>query len=168
MTLRTRASAILALAATLAFGSGAARADGYFRADDNFLVFNTIALHLQNAEGRNTVTPGIGWEFSPSGKIGFHGGTLSDSFGYQAYYGGLNYATSRMLAGRLRFIVGATVLHKQFRIDGGPETKIVPLPAAEFRLARRAVINISGSPEIDYADHHNNAVVFLQLKLNLL
>ena len=162
-TFRKRASTLLALAALL-LGSPAALAE------DGFLVFNTVALHLQKTEGRNTVTPGIGWEYSPSGRIGFHAGTLADSFGYQSYYGGLNYATPRYaaFAGKVRFILGATVLHKQFRIDGEPETKIVPFPALEFALSRRAVINVSGSPEIDFEEHHNNAVVFLQLKLNLL
>lgn len=164
MSLRKRASAILAITTVLLLGSTPSRAD------DSFLVFNTLALHLQDAEGRNTVTPGIGWEYSPSGKLGFHGGTLADSFGYQAFYGGLNYATPRyaMFAGRVRFILGATVLRKQFRINGEPETKIVPLPAIELAMTKRAVLNISGSPEIDYGEHHNNAVVFVQLKLNLL
>ena len=162
MTRRTRLSALLLLGALTAFGSAP------LRAADNYLVFNTIALHLQETEGRNTVTPGVGWEYSPSGRIGFHGGTLSDSFGYQAYYGGLNYATPRFFYNRLRFVLGATVLHKQFLKNGGPETKLVPLPALEFAVTDRAVLNVSGSPEIDYADHHNNAVVFFQLKLNLL
>ena len=164
MTLRTRASTLLLIAATLLFAGAPAQAE------DGYLVFNTVALHLQKSEGRNTVTPGIGWEYSPSNKLGFHAGTLSDSFGYQAYYGGLNYATPRfaLFDGKLRFILGATLLHKQFKIDGEPETKVVPLPAVEFRMSKRAVLNVSGSPEIDYADHHNNAVVFVQLKLGLL
>jgi len=164
MKRRTKLSAILALGILTLLGSAATRAD------DGFLVFNTVALHLQNSEGRNTVTPGIGWEYSPSSKLGFHVGTLSDSFGYQAFYGGLNYATPRYAAfnGKVRFILGATILHKQFLINGEPDTKIVPLPAIELALSKRAVLNISGSPEIDYHDHHNNAVVFFQLKLNLL
>ena len=163
MTFSTR-SAILAIVTALLLGSAPSHAD------DGYLVINTIALHPQKAEGRNLVTPGIGWEYSPSNRIGFHGGTLSDSFGYQSYYGGLNYATPRfgLFAGKVRFILGATVLHKQFRIDGEPETKVVPLPAVEFAFSERAVLNVSGSPEVDYAGHHNNAVVFLQLKLNLL
>ena len=161
---RTPFLTLLVAGALLLFGSAGARAA------DNFLVFNTLALHLQKSDGRNLATPGIGWEHSPSGKLGFHGGTLSDSFGYQAFYGGLNYATPRyaVFHGKVRFILGATVLHKQFLINGEPDTKIVPLPAIELALSRRAVLNISGSPEIDYADHHNNAVVFVQLKLNLL
>ena len=162
MKRRTRLSALLALGALMLLGSASTRAD------DGYLVFNTIALHLQETEGRNTVTPGIGWEYSPSNRLGFHGGTLSDSFGYQAFYGGLNYATPRFLWNKVRFVLGATVLHKQFLINGEPETKLVPLPAVEFAMTERAVLNISGSPEIDFADHSNNAVVFFQLKLNLL
>jgi len=69
---------------------------------------------------------------------------------------------------RVRFILGATVLHKQFLINGEPDTKIVPLPAMELTLGKRAVLNISGSPEIDYGEHHNNAVVFMQFKLGIL
>ena len=164
MNRRTRTTSILAIGALLLLGGTASRAD------DGYLVLNTAAFHLQESEGRNTLTPGIGWEYSPSGKIGFHAGTLSDSFGYQAFYGGLNYATPRYaaLGGKVRFILGATVLHKQFKINGGPETKIVPLPALELALSKRAVLNISGSPEIDIGDHSNNAVVFVQLKLGLL
>ena len=164
MNRTARLSSFLLLSTLLLLGSATARAD------DGYLVFNTLALHLQEAEGRNTVTPGIGWEYSPSAKLGFHGGTLSDSFGYQAFYAGLNYATPRLALfdGRVRFILGASILHKQFLKDGEPETKIVPLPVMELALTRRAVLNVSGSPEIDYGNHHNNAVVFLQLKLNLL
>ena len=149
-----------AVALTLGIGPSAHAADGY-------LVLNTVAFHFKNAEERNTFTPGIGWEYSPSSKIGFHVGTLSDSFGYQAAYGGLNYATQPVLAGRVRFMLGATILHKQFMKDSEPDTKLVPLPAVEFGITKKAVLNISGSPEIDYGDHHNNAVVFFQLKLNL-
>jgi len=69
---------------------------------------------------------------------------------------------------RVRFILGATVLHKQFLINGEPDTKIVPLPAMELTLGKRAVLNISGSPEIDYGEHYNNAVVFMQFKLGIL
>ena len=164
MKRRTRPSALIAIGVLLLFGSAKTWAD------DGYLVINTVALHLQETEGRNTVTPGLGLEYSPSGKLGFHAGTLSDSFGYRSYYGGLNYATPRyaVFDGRIRFILGATVLHKQFRVAGEPETKIVPLPAAEFAITRRAVLNVSGSPEIDFGEHSNNAVVFFQLKLNLL
>jgi len=159
-----RIASTLAIGATLLLGSTATKAD------DGYLVFNTAAFHLQESEGRNTLTPGIVWEYSPSSKIGFHGGTLSDSFGYQAFYGGLNYATPRyaVFQGKVRFILGATLLHKQFLINGEPDTKIVPLPAVEFALTKRAVINVSGSPEVDYGNHHNNAVVFVQFKLGLL
>jgi len=171
MSIRTRTAALLArIAPVAALASMLAVAAPAAHADDGYLVFNTFAFHLQESEGRNTVTPGIGWEYSPSGRLGFHGGTLSDSFGYQAFYGGLNYATPRLAAldHRVRFILGATVLHKQFLINGEPDTKIVPLPAMELTLGKRAVLNISGSPEIDYGEHHNNAVVFMQFKLGIL
>ncbi|MFK7889659.1 MAG: hypothetical protein AB8B63_02495, partial [Granulosicoccus sp.] len=134
---------------------------------DEFLVFNTIALHFENFDDRNALTPGIGWEYSPSSKIGWHLGTFSDSFGFQSAYAGLNYATKPTMNGRLRFILGATVLRKQYKANGGPETKLVPLPALELRLSRRSVLNVSGSPQVDFGDHHNNAVVFFQYKLNL-
>jgi len=160
---RTLAKALLLPVATvlaLGFSQVARAADGY-------LVLNTIALHFENADERNTFTPGIGWEYSPSSKIGFHVGTLADSFGYQAAYGGLNYASQPVLNGKVRFMLGATILHKQFMKNAEPSTKLVPLPAVEIGLTEKAVLNVSGSPEVDYGEHHNNAVIFLQLKLNL-
>jgi len=136
-------------------------------ANDGYLVLNTFAYHFENFNDREAFTPGVGWEYSPSNKIGWHVGTLSDSFGYQSSYGGLNYATGSIFNNRMRFLLGATILHKQFRANGDPETKIVPLPAVEFRLTNRAVLNLSGSPQVDYRDHRNNAVLFFQLKLDL-
>jgi hypothetical protein len=138
-------------------------------AADQYLTFNTYALHFKKADERNNVTPGIGWEYSPSGKIGFHVGTVKDSFNYQAKYIGLNYATPRyaVLGGRVRFILGVTALHKQYSPNSEPTTKIVPLPAVEFQMTDRFVINVSGSPEIDFQDHHNNAVMFFQGKWNV-
>ncbi|MBX2881169.1 MAG: hypothetical protein KTR32_14590 [Granulosicoccus sp.] len=135
---------------------------------DNYVVLNTVALHFKNADERRAFTPGIGWEYSPSSRPGFHLGTLSDSFGYQAGYVGINWATRQFHAGPVgfRFILGATVLHKQFHKNSEPETKVVPLPAVEVSLSERAVLNISGSPQIDYAGQRNNAVMFFQFKWN--
>ena len=140
---------------------------GVAKAADGYLVLNTFAYHFENFDDRNAFTPGIGWEYSPSNRIGWHVGTLSDSFGYQSSYGGINFATRPVIRGRLRFLIGATILHKQFRANGDPETKIVPLPAMEFRFTERAVLNLSGSPQIDIGDQRNNAVLFFQLKLGL-
>ncbi len=133
-----------------------------------YLVFNTVAFHFENADERRLFTPGVGWEFSPSSRIGFHAGTLSDSFGYQAGYAGLNYATRKFYAGPIgvRFIGGASIVHKQFHKNSEPETKILPLPVMEIGFNDNAVLNISGSPKLDYAGQKNNAVVFLQFKLN--
>ncbi len=142
-------------------------ASGASKATDGYLVFNTAALHFKNADDRNAFVPGIGWEYSPTGKVGFHVGTLSDSFGYQASYVGVNYGTRRMLGGKLRFLLGATVINKQFHKNTEAETKILPLPAMEFAISDRAVLNISGSPELDFGEHHNNAVLFFQFKLNM-
>ncbi len=138
-------------------------------AADQYLTFNTFALHFKNHNDRNNVTPGVGWEYSPSGKLGFHVGTVKDSFSYQAKYVGINYATQRYaaLGGRVRFILGLTALHKQYHPNSDPETKIVPLPTIEFQMSKRFVLNVSGSPEIDYQDHHNNAVMFFQGKWNM-
>lgn len=138
------------------------------KANDGYLVLSTAAWHFKNADERNAFTPGVGWEFSPSSRIGWHAGTLSDSFGYQSYYGGINYATKPRMAGRVRFLIGATVLHKQYKKDAAPETKLVPFPAMEIKLTKSSVINISGSPQVDYRDHRNNAVMFFQFKLALL
>lgn len=157
----------LAAVGILFIGSFAGIAPSATAAPKGFLVLNTIALHFENFSERNTFTPGVGWEYSPSSKIGFHTGTLSDSFGYQSYYGGLNYATRPRLNGKVRFILGATILHKQFKKNGGPETKLVPLPAIEYKFTDHAVLNVSGSPQVDFGDHHNNAVMFFQLKLGL-
>ena len=142
---------------------------GIAQANDQYLTFNTFALHFKNHDDRNNVTPGIGWEYSPSGKLGFHVGTVKDSFNYQAKYVGLNYATQRygVFGGRVRFILGVTALHKQYHPNSDPETKIVPLPAVEFQVSKRLVLNVSGSPEIDFNGHSNNAVLIFQGKLNL-
>jgi len=99
----------------------------------DFLVVSAGAYHFDNFDERNAFTPGIGWEYSPSKKLGWHAGTLSDSFGYQALYAGVNYATKPMFYGKVR----------------------------------RSVLNISGSPQIDYGKHRNNAVLFFQFKLNV-
>jgi len=138
------------------------------KADNGFLVINTLALHFENFDDRNAFTPGIGWEYSPSGAFGWHVGTLSDSFGYQSRYGGINYATQPFMYGKVRLMLGATVLHKQFKKNGDPETKLVPLPAMEVRLTEQAVLNVSGSPQVDFANQKNNAVLFFQLKLKML
>jgi len=58
-------------------------------------------------------------------------------------------------------------LHKQYKENAEPETKIVPLPAMEVKLTDRAVLNLSGSPQIDYGEHRNNAVLFFQFKVNV-
>ena len=133
----------------------------------DFLVLSAGAYHFEHFDERNAFTPGIGWESSPSGKLGWHAGTLSDSFGYQAVYGGVNYATQPMLNGKVRFLIGATALHKQYKKNSEPETKIVPLPAMEVKLHDRAVLNVSGSPQVDIGDHRNNAVLFFQFKMNI-
>ena len=137
------------------------------KADNGYLVLSTLALHFENFDDRNAFTPGVGWEYSPSSKLGWHGGTLSDSFGYQSYYGGINYATRSVIAGRIRFLVGASVVHKQFKKNAEPETKVLPFPALEVKLTRRSVLNISGSPAVDFANQKNNAVMFFQYKLQL-
>ena len=151
----------LALAAALLFASfGTSTA----QAADGHLVFNTAAIHFKNFSDRNAFVPGLGWEYSPTGKIGFHVGTLSDSFGAQATYLGVNYGTRRMFNNRVRFLLGATAVNKQFHKNKGLETKIVPFPVMEVALSKRASLNISGSPEIDYAGSHSNAVMFFQVK----
>ncbi|MFK7995361.1 MAG: hypothetical protein AB8B87_14565 [Granulosicoccus sp.] len=152
--------AMFMLAASLLLGKA-----GLAHADNGYLVINTLALHFENFDDRNAFTPGVGWEYSPSAKIGWHIGTLSDSFGYQSAYGGINYATKPKLNGKLRFMIGATILHKQFKKNGEPETKLVPLPAMEFRMSERTVLNLSGSPQVDFGDQKNNAVLFFQLKI---
>ncbi len=154
------AATVLGLA-SLATSTGALAENGY-------LVLNTIALHFENTDERNTLTPGVGWEYSPSSKLGWHAGTLSDSFGYQAYYGGLNYTTKPRFNNKVRFLLGGTLLHKQYKKNADPETKLVPLPAVEFRISRRSVLNLSGSPQVDFGNHRNNAVLFFQFKLQLL
>jgi len=154
----------LAIAATLL---GLSLATSNAHADDGYLVFNTAAIHFKNFSDRNAFVPGIGWEYSPSGKAGFHVGTLSDSFGAQAAYFGVNYGTRRYFNNKVRFLVGATAVRKQFHKNKPQEFKIVPFPVMEMNLWKRASLNISGSPEIDYAGSHSNAVMFFQFKLQL-
>ena len=152
-------------AVLLAFGSLTNSASA--QADNSFLLLSTMALHLENFNERNTFTPGVGWEYSPDSKIGWHGGTLSDSFGFQTYYGGINYATRPMFASRVRFLMGASVVHKQLMKNGDTKTKLLPFPAMEVKISRHAVLNFSGSPAVDFGNQRNNAVVFLQYKLQL-
>ncbi len=171
MNKRISAVKLLVLGVTLLIAAGKAQAD------DGYLVFNTFAWHFDNSDERNDFTPGIGWEYSPSGKIGFHVGTLSDSFGYQAKYLGVNYATDSFFYNRIRLIIGATVINKQFGIakfddegnqtTDGIDTRVLPLPVVEFRFTERAVLNVSGSPSVDFGEHSNNPVVWLQFKLGL-
>ena len=165
--LRT-AARLLAGAVLLAGASTAAAFGGEDNRRDGYLVFNTFAWHFEMSDERNDFTPGIGFEYSPTNRIGFHGGTLSDSFGYQAKYGGIHYTTPRFFDNRVRLIGGVTALHKQYSIKRGPETKIVPLPALEISLTDRAVLNLSGSPDVDFGDISNNKVVWLQFKLGLI
>jgi hypothetical protein len=134
---------------------------------DGYLVVSAGAYHFENFNERNAFTPGLGWEYSPSGKIGWHVGTLSDSFGYQAMYGGVNYATKPKFFGKVRFLIGASVVHKQYKKNAEAETKILPIPAMEIKLSKRSVLNVSGSPQVDYGNHRNNAVLFFQFKLNI-
>ncbi len=149
----------------LAFGSFTGSASA--KADNSFLVLSTLALHFENFDERNAFTPGVGWEYSPSSKIGWHGGTLSDSFGFQSYYAGINYATRPLFASRVRFLIGASVVHKQFKKNGNPETKLLPFPAMEIKISKYAVLNFSGSPAVDFGNQRNNAVLFFQYKLQL-
>ncbi|MEE9335362.1 MAG: hypothetical protein V3U65_14830 [Granulosicoccaceae bacterium] len=136
-------------------------------ADDGYLVFSTAALHFKNQDERRALVPGVGWEYSPTKKLGFHVGTLSDSFGFQATYAGINYGTPRFWNNKARFLIGATIIHKQFHKNTSAEAKIVPFPVLEIALAKNAVLNISGSPKIDYAGSHSNGVMFFQVKFNL-
>ena len=152
---------MLCLGAALLFTSANSHAD------NGFLVFNTVAYHFENSDERNDFTPGIGWEYSPTSAFGFHVGTLSDSFGFQSTYGGINYQTRRLFNNRVRLILGASVVHKQFRPNAEPETKLLPFPVVEFTLTRRAVLNVSGSPELDFAGQKNNPVIFFQFTIGL-
>jgi len=156
--------ALTLFALTTALSSGIASAKD---TQNDFLVLSAGAYHFENFNERNAFTPGLGWEYSPSGKIGWHAGTLSDSFGYQAMYGGINYATKPRFFGRVRFLIGASIVHKKYKKNAEAETKILPIPAMEIRLTKRSVLNVSGSPQVDYADHKTNGVLFFQFKLNL-
>ncbi|MGQ7843624.1 hypothetical protein ACUNV4_04025 [Granulosicoccus sp. 3-233] len=142
--------------------------NAFAKTENSYLVLSTVALHFENFDERNAFTPGIGWEYSPSSRIGWHAGTLSDSFGYQSYYGGLVYASRPMVFSRVRLLLGASVVHKQFKKNGDPETKLLPFPAVELKLSKRSVLNISGSPAVDFGNQRNNAVMFFQYKLDLL
>ena len=161
IAIRLAAAAVLMTSAASASANETGRLDGY-------VVFNTFAWHFENSDERNDFTPGIGLEYSPTNRIGFHAGTLSDSFGYQARYGGIHYSTPRFFKNRIRLMLGATALHKKYKIKDDPETKIVPLPAVEFSISDRAVLNLMGSPDVDFGDISNNKVVWLQFKLGLV
>ncbi len=151
------------VAALLTASLGASNA----HAADGHLVFNTAAIHFKNFSERKAFVPGIGWEYSPSGKFGFHVGTLADSFGAQASYIGFNYGTRPLLNNRLRFLIGATALNKQYHKNSELETKIVPFPVMEVSFSERAKLNITGSPQVDYNGSRSNAVMFFQFKVQL-
>ncbi len=138
-------------------------------AKDGYIVLNTVALHFEKADERNAMVPGLGWEYSPSSGFGWHVGFFSDSFGSDASYAGFNYATAkkRFLSRNVRFLLGATVLRKQYHENRDQQTKVVPLPAVEISLTKNTVLNVSGSPEVDYNGEHSNAVMFFQLKMNV-
>ena len=142
---------------------------GKVSASDNYLVMSAVALHFENADERNTAVPGIGWEYSPSHSLGWHAGTFSDSFGSQATYAGINYGTqkTRFLTRDIRFLIGATVLRKQYHANRELQTKIIPLPVMEVSLTKSTVLNISGSPSVDYNGEHSNAVMYFQLKMDI-
>ncbi len=137
------------------------------KANDGHLVFSAAAIHFENFNERRAFTPGLGWEYSPIGKLGFHVGTVSDSFGYQGGYAGINWGTRRFLNNRVRFIVGASAVHKQYHVNAEPETKILPFPVVEFKINDRAQLNVTGSPQLDFNGARNNAVMFFQFKLKL-
>ena len=158
---------IFKLIALTLFALGVTLSSAAASANDDYLVISAGAYHFEHFDERNAFTPGLGWEYSPSAKIGWHAGTLSDSFGYQAVYGGINYATRPTFYGKVRFLVGASVVHKQYKKNAEPETKILPIPAMEIRMSKRSVLNISGSPQVDIGEHRNNAVLFFQFKLNI-
>ena len=158
---------IFRISLVVLFALGSMTASATSKADNGFLVFSAAAYHFENFDERNAFTPGVGWEYSPSHKVGYNVGTLSDSFGYQAYYAGINIATKPMFSGRVRFLAGASVVHKQFTKNGDPETKLLPFPALELKLYKKSVLNVSGSPAIDFANQKNNAVLFFQYKLQM-
>lgn len=142
---------------------------GKASASDNYFVMSAVALHFENSAERNTMVPGVGWEFSPSNNLGWHAGTFSDSFGSRATYAGINYGTpkARILTRDVRFLIGATVLRKQYHADKELQTKIIPFPVLEVSLTKSTILNISGSPEVDYNGEHSNAVMYFQLKMDI-
>ena len=154
---------IALMAALLMASFGASNAN----AADGHLVFNTAAIHFKNFNERKAFVPGLGWEYSPSGKFGFHVGALSDSFGTPSAYVGFNYGTRKFLNNRVRFLLGATAVHKQYHVNSDTETKLVPFPVMEVTLSKRASLNITGSPEIDYNGSKSNGVMFFQFKMAL-
>ena len=164
MTQLIKLVSLTLIALTFALAASSAQAK---QKEKDFLVVSAGAYHFKNFDERNAFTPGIGWEYSPTSAFGWHAGTLSDSFGFQAMYGGINYATKPKFFGKVRFLLGASIVHKQFKKNAEPETKILPFPVMEIKLSKRSVLNVSGSPQVDFADHRNNAVLFFQFKLNL-
>ncbi len=54
-----------------------------------------------------------------------------------------------------------------FALHNGDKASL-PFPALEIKLSKRSVVNITGSPAVDFADQKNNAVLFFQYKLQLL
>ena len=41
-------------------------------------------------------------------------------------------------------LIGASIVHKQFKKNGDPETKLLPFPAMEVKISKYAVLNLSG------------------------
>lgn len=134
-----------------------------------FLVINSLALHFENFSERNTLTPGIGYEYSPDAGWGWHAGVFRDSFSQSSGYVGANYGFKPVypMGVPTRLIMGVSAIHKQFFAGKGMQTLLLPVPILEFGVSRRTKLNISGAPAIKSGKYHNNGLLFVQLKFDM-
>ncbi|HBS25640.1 MAG TPA: hypothetical protein DD827_00695 [Gammaproteobacteria bacterium] len=133
-----------------------------------YISLQAVSLHFKKYKERQAVHPSLGYEYSRNRKLGWQAAWFKDSFGYQSGYMGVNYTAKqfKLLGMSVRLIGALNVVHKQFVKGGDGETKLVPIPIIELGIQKYISLNITGSPELDYANgKHTNGVVVMQLKL---
>lgn len=134
---------------------------------DQYLVLEGFSYHMKKSDERNALNLGLGIESSPTHKWGWQVGTFRDSFHQNASYAGLNYALKPfpLLGQKARFIPSLNVVRKKFAKTEYVRTRVIPLPTLEVCINGKMILNVSGSPALDYDQTRTNGVVFLSLKL---
>lgn len=133
----------------------------------DYLVMEGVSYHFKKNEERNALNLGFGFESSPTNKIGWQFGTFQDSFHQSAAYAGINYALKpfSLFGQSARFIPSLNVMRKKFAKKEYVSTRVVPIPVLEVCIRGNVVLNVGGSPRLDYDGVSTNGVLFFSLKL---